>query len=283
MLRRSGDDEVRLRECMTDLAPLLDQEPPFEHDILRDRQHSLLEHWADLVGEPVVEFGTACYVRQNLNAEPNLRQRDHADKEQFKRLLGDEADNLGFRFRTPKLGQDVRVEQPSHHNDTSRTGMAPRPGAISMSRWGDACMASTSAWPVALPLRRRNSSAAMTTTSSRPCTVTCCGPSLRTLRTSSLKRALAFCKSEYPERPLGGRTLLPFEVDSFDLDILVILTRITQKTRSFKEMTCWPSTVHRGLRKPPPILAKYQLDRKSTTRARYSQSIEGTSLELQIA
>src|SRR6202035_4040501 len=26
-----------------------------------------------LVGEPIVEFGAACYVRQNLNAEPNLR------------------------------------------------------------------------------------------------------------------------------------------------------------------------------------------------------------------
>ena len=58
-----------------------------------------------------------------------------------------------------------------------------------------------------------------------------------------------------------------FDVDSFDLDILVILTRITQKTRSFKEMTCWPSTVYRGLRKHPPILAKYQLDRKSTSRS----------------
>ena len=30
-----------------------------------------------------------------------------------------------------------------------------------------------------------------------------------------------------------------FDVDDFDLAILVILTRITQKTRSFKEMTCW--------------------------------------------
>src|ERR1700722_5063749 len=236
MLRRRSDDQVRLRECMTDLAPLLDQEPPFQHDILCNRQHPLLEHWAHLVGEPIVEFGAARYVRQNLNAEPNLRQRNDADMERFKRLFGDEADYLGLGFRAPKLGQDVRVEQPSHHSDTSRTGIIPRLGAISMSRWGDACMASMRAWPVALPLRRRNSSAAMTTTSSRPCTVTCCGPSLRTFRTSSLKRALASCKSQYPERPLGGRTLLPFEVDSFDLDILVILTRITQKTRSFKEI-----------------------------------------------
>jgi hypothetical protein len=29
--------------------------------------------------------------------------------------------------------------------------------------------------------------------------------------------------------------LLPFDVDSFDLDNLVILTRITRKARSFKE------------------------------------------------
>ena len=55
-----------------------------------------------------------------------------------------------------------------------------------------------SAPPVRSPARRRNSSAATTTTSSRPCTVTCCGPSLRARRTSSLKRALAQFARPYP-------------------------------------------------------------------------------------
>ena len=50
-------------------------------------------------------------------------------------------------------------------------------------------MASISAFPVAFPFSRRNSSAAITTTSSRQCTVTCCGPSVRTLRTNSLHEA----------------------------------------------------------------------------------------------
>ena len=57
------------------------------------------------------------------------------------------------------------------------------------------------------------------------------------------------------------------DVDSFDLDNLVILTRLSQKARSFKEMTCWASAVYRGLRKHPPILAKYQVNRKSTSRS----------------
>ena len=65
-----------------------------------------------------------------------------------------------------------------------------------LGRGWDACIAAISACPVTWPLRRRNSSAAMTTTSSRPCTVTCCGPSLRTLRTDSLKRALASCRTQ---------------------------------------------------------------------------------------
>jgi hypothetical protein len=54
--------------------------------------------------------------------------------------------------------------------------------------------------PVAPPFRRRNSSAKLTTTSSRPCTVTCCRPSLRTRRTSSLNRTLASCSAQCLDR-----------------------------------------------------------------------------------
>src|SRR5450830_812855 len=59
-------------------------------------------------------------------------------------------------------------------------------------------MASIRWLPVSFPLRRRKSAAVMTTTSSRPCTVTCCGPSLCTRRTNSLKRAFASCSIQWP-------------------------------------------------------------------------------------
>jgi hypothetical protein len=88
-------------------------------------------------------------------------------------------------------------------------------------------MASISARPVPSPLSRRNSSAAMTTTSSRPCTVTCWGPSLRTRRTNSLNRALASCSSQWPGRDFAVRGLGDLRVRG----ILVILTRLS---------LCWP-------------------------------------------
>src|SRR5271165_4185737 len=80
--------------------------------------------------------------------------------------------------------------------------------------------------PLRSPLRRRYSSAETTTTSSRPCTVTCCGPSLRTRRTSSLKRALASCSRQLPEGRGGVGGVLK---------ILVILTS-TSHTPSYRQV-----------------------------------------------
>ena len=99
-----------------------------------------------------------------------------------------------------------------------------------MSRWGEACKASTSALPVCAPCKRRKSSAAITTTSSRPCTVTCCGPSLRTRRTSSLKRALASCSNQCPGG--GAGRLAGGLVGSVNL---VILTRLSSSGRPIKQ------------------------------------------------
>jgi hypothetical protein len=47
---------------MTDLAAIFDQQSPFEHDVFGYRQDALLEHRPNLVGEPVVEFGTTADV-----------------------------------------------------------------------------------------------------------------------------------------------------------------------------------------------------------------------------
>jgi hypothetical protein len=61
-------------------------------------------------------------------------------------------------------------------------------------------MAVTSALPQGSPVKRRDSSVEITTTSSRPSTVTCWGPLLRTRRTSSLRRASASCNAQWSGR-----------------------------------------------------------------------------------
>ncbi len=103
---------------------------------------------------------------------------------------------------------------PGHGRSTPRTGMRRRGGAISILRDGDARMASMRAAPVTSPFRRRNSSSATMTTPARPFTVTCCGPSLRARRTTSLRRALASSEDPrvgvpplhaHPRTPPGAR------------------------------------------------------------------------------
>lgn len=62
--RRRGDDEIRLREGMADFAAVFDQETPLEHDVLGDREDTLLEHWAHLVRQPIIEFSATTGVRE---------------------------------------------------------------------------------------------------------------------------------------------------------------------------------------------------------------------------
>jgi hypothetical protein len=124
---------------------------------------------------------------------------------------------------------------PSQSNVAHWHAHAPRLDIdVTMRRCRIAAM---SACPLRPPLRRRNSSAAMTTTSSRPCTVTCCGPSLRTCRTNSLKRALASCKSQWPgcRLPRAWRRGFGCFV-SFDFAVLVILTRLALLPETFQAL-----------------------------------------------
>src|SRR6202790_4489212 len=147
--------------------------------------------------------------------------------EQFERLGGYECENFAFRLGAAQLGENVGVEQPAGQNRTSRTGMAVRFGSRSISRYGEACMAAIKDSPVRSPLRRRNSAAEITTTSSRPCTVTRCGPSLRTRRTSSLKRAFASCNSHRPDFSRARRRDFAGFAGA-DFMILVMLTSLSQ-------------------------------------------------------
>jgi len=104
------DDKVGLRESMPRLAALIDQETPLEHDVLGYRQYSLLEHRSHLMGKPIVQFGTARSIRQPFDAEAYFGESDNADVKRFEGLTPDERDDLRFRLRAAKLGNDVGIE-----------------------------------------------------------------------------------------------------------------------------------------------------------------------------
>ena len=63
-----------------------------------------------------------------LDAEADFGKGDRADVEQLERLRPDEGDDLGLRPGAAQLGEDVGVEQPARHNETSRTGIGSRSG-----------------------------------------------------------------------------------------------------------------------------------------------------------
>src|SRR5262249_45743268 len=171
---------------------------PPEHDVFGNGERALHEHGAQFEFQPVVEFRPTTGVGDLFDTKTDLGKRDIAYVQQIKFLRCNEFEHPRFRAWAAQFRDDVGVEQPTVHNTTSRTGNGPRAGSISMSRYGDACSASIKAWPVVSPFRRRNSSADTMKASSRPCTVTSCGPSVFARRTTSEKRALASCSSQRP-------------------------------------------------------------------------------------
>jgi len=185
------DDQVRLRKRMADLPAVFDEEAPLEHDILGDFKYALIEHGSHSVQQPVIQLGAANRIVDRLDAVSDFSERDGADEQVLEPFASDEASHARIGARSTQLRNHIGIEQPAAHSLTARTGIAERCGSISISRCGDACSASINNSPVCTPFRRLNSSASTTTTASRPCTVTCCGPSLCAMRTSSLNRALA--------------------------------------------------------------------------------------------
>ena len=100
-----------------------------------------------------------------------LGQRDRADEQSGRPLRGDDGDHLAVGLRFPQFRRHIGAETPGgRHSVRSRTGAAPRRGSTSRSRQGTECGAAIRAAPVRSPSRRRNSSAEMTTTSTRPWT-----------------------------------------------------------------------------------------------------------------
>ncbi len=107
---------------MSRFSAVLDQEAPLEHDIFRDRQYALLEQWPYLVGQPVIQIGSTLRVRQQFDPEAYFGKRNNTDVELFQGLRAYEFRDFGFGPRPPKFGDDIGVEQPSRHSETSRSG-----------------------------------------------------------------------------------------------------------------------------------------------------------------
>src|SRR5665811_1885171 len=154
---------------MARFAALFDQETPLEHNVFGDRENTLLEYRPHLVRKPIIPLSAMVGVANEFDTESDFGEDHRAHIERFERLGGDEGEHFLFWPRSAQFRQNIGVEQPAHHKVTLRTGIIARFGSRSKSRDGESCMATINASPVRSPLRRRNSSAEMTTTSSRPC------------------------------------------------------------------------------------------------------------------
>ncbi len=131
---RRGDNQIGLRESMSGLASFFDKQPPLEHHVLADRQHATVEHRAHLAGKPVIQFGSPPGVRNQFDPKPEFGKRDGADEQKIEGLSRDESQNSRFGSGAAQLRQNVRIEQPTRRQATSRTGMDARAGAMSISR-----------------------------------------------------------------------------------------------------------------------------------------------------
>ena len=95
----------------------------------------LLSMFGFLVFALYLAFGRFGSIRLGgEDAEPDFSQRHRADEKAIEGFRGDEGYDLWFRSGATQLGQDIRVEQPTCHRETSRTGIRARLGSISVSR-----------------------------------------------------------------------------------------------------------------------------------------------------
>ena len=62
------------------------------------------------------------HVVEELDPEPDFGEGHDADIEKVQGLTGDELQNIAVGSRPPELRQDIRVEQPTRHRSTPRTG-----------------------------------------------------------------------------------------------------------------------------------------------------------------
>ncbi len=95
---------------MPGLSAVFDQQPPFQHDVLRDLQNAQFKHRPNLVGQPIAEFCAVVRVRDEFNAESYFRQRDRTDIQVLEWLRCDKRDDPTLRFTATELGENIGVE-----------------------------------------------------------------------------------------------------------------------------------------------------------------------------
>src|SRR5262245_8920936 len=104
--RRRRDEQIGLRERVSCLPAVLDEEAPLEQHVLTDVEHPLSEQRPDLMGEPCVQLGPAVRIGHRFDAETNLGERDRADVEEIKWLFGDKCDDAAMWPSPAELRED---------------------------------------------------------------------------------------------------------------------------------------------------------------------------------
>src|ERR1017187_1366492 len=91
------DDEVRLREGVSNLAAFFDQQPPPEHYVFGNRKNPAIEHRPHLVSQPVVQFGPAIGFGYEFNPKANFGKSDGTDVQALNGAIGHKGYDLRFR------------------------------------------------------------------------------------------------------------------------------------------------------------------------------------------
>ena len=74
-----SNDQIGLREGVPDLAAFLNQQAPFQHDILGDRKNATVEHGPDDLVEPAVDSNPSSRLIDQLDSKSQFGKRHDAD------------------------------------------------------------------------------------------------------------------------------------------------------------------------------------------------------------
>jgi hypothetical protein len=215
----SRDEQIRLAESVTPFSAFGHHGLPTNHDVLGNRKDATCEPRPQCSIEPQANFGSTRRILELLNSKPDLAERNVRRKQHVARLRRNECGNIRVRLPLACFRKDVGIEEPTshYHRSTSRTGDLTLNRSKFTSVRGEEAIIARRSRPEMGRCMRSNSSTRTTTTASRPCTVTRCGPHSRACRTTSLSLALASCRLQ---RLLGWRfpgfdRLVDFKSHSF--------------------------------------------------------------------
>jgi toxin ParE1/3/4 len=95
---------------------------PANDDVFGNREHAPKKKQSQGPVEPHVNVRATACVFKLFDPEPDFTKCDFGGKKHLTRLRGDELSNSRIWSRLAKLGNDVRIEKPTPHRLTSRTG-----------------------------------------------------------------------------------------------------------------------------------------------------------------